>query len=171
MGDPMPAFAGVNHFALTVTDLDVSQRFYTDVLDFLAVLDFGYGRVCMHKPTGFTIGLMQHPEGRRAPFSELNTGLDHVGLAAADRDELVGWEGRFRALGVTHTPIQDMPLGHHLNFRDPDGIALEFQAPSAIYAAALAELRSGNLSDAEVLARAAEMVGEEFVARPVPRRP
>lgn len=163
----MPSFAGVNHFALTVTDLDASQRFYTGVLGFLAVLDFGHGRVCMHKPSGFTIGLVRHPDGTRAPFSELGTGLDHIGLAAADRDELVAWEERFRAMGVTHTPIQDMPLGHHLNFRDPDGIALEFQAPTTMYAAALADLRSRDVPDSEVLAQAAAMLGDEFVARPL----
>ena len=82
----MPAFAGVNHFALSVADLDVSQRFYTEVLGLVAVLDFGQGRVCMDRATGFTIGLTRHPDGTRTPFSELNTGLDHIGLAAADRD-------------------------------------------------------------------------------------
>ena len=162
----MPPFAGVNHFALSVTDLDVSQRFYSEVLGLLPVLDVGYGRVCMHKASGFTIGLMKHAQVLQAPFSELNPGLDHIGLAAADRDELVAWEARFRELGVVHSPIQDMPLGHHLNFRDPDGIALEFQAPNAMYAAALADLRSRDVSDSEVLANAAAMVGEDFVARP-----
>ena len=45
----MPSFAGVNHVALTVTDLDVSERFYTEVLGFRRVLDLGYGRLCMHQ--------------------------------------------------------------------------------------------------------------------------
>ncbi|HEY5820839.1 MAG TPA: VOC family protein [Propionibacteriaceae bacterium] len=161
----MPTFAGVNHFALTVTDLDVSERFYTDVLGFFTVLDVGYGRVCMHNPSGFTIALIKHPESSGAPFSELNAGLDHLGLAAADRDELEAWAERLRAHGVSFTPIQDLPLGHHLNFRDPDGIALELQAPSAPYAAALARLRTGEVSDAEVLVIAGQMVGEEFVPR------
>lgn len=162
----MPSFSGLNHFSLAVTDLDASQRFYTQVLDLLPVLDVGYARVLMHKGTGFTVAIVRHPEGGGAPFSEFNTGLDHIGLAAADRDELVAWEAKLRDLGVTCSPIQDMPLGHHLNFRDPDGIALEFQAPSAAYAAAMADLRSREVSDAEVLARAAEMLGEDFVARP-----
>lgn len=163
----MPSFAGVNHFALTVTDLDVSQRFYTEVFGLVAVLDVGYGRVCMDKSSGFTIGLMKHPEGTGESFSELNTGLDHIGLAVADRAELVQWQGKLEALGIDFTPIQDMLLGHHLNFRDPDGIALEFQAPSEPYAAALADLRSREVSDEELLARAAEMVGEDMVARPL----
>ena len=164
----MPQFAGINHVALSVTDLDVSQRFYTEVLGFLAVLDFGHGRVCLHKRTGFTIGLVQHPHGTGDRFSEGNTGLDHLGLAAADRVELVEWEARLEAAGVEHSPIQDMPLGHHLNFRDPDGIALELHAPTEMYAAALERMRTEDLSDDAVLAAAGEMVGAELVARPLP---
>jgi glyoxylase I family protein len=150
---------------VSVTDLDRSQRFYAEVLGFLAVLDVGYGRVCMYKGTGFTIALIRHAEARDATFNELNTGLGHIGLGAARRDELVVWEERFRAAGVPFTPIQDMPLGHHLNFRDPDGIALGFQAPSEIYAAALNELRSRDVSDTEVLDVARQLLGDEFVVR------
>ena len=162
----MVEFAGVNHFALSVSDLDVSQRFYSRVLGFLPLLDFGHGRVCMHKATGFTIGLIRHPQGVRAPFSELNAGLDHLGLSVANRDELVEWEERLRAERVDFTPIQDTELGHHLNFRDPDGIPLELQAPTEAYAAALADLRSREVSDTELLARAEQMLGPEIVARP-----
>lgn len=161
----MPTFAGINHVALSVADLDVSERFYTDVLGFLAVLDVGYGRVCMHKPTGFTIALIRHERDGRGGFEETNIGLDHLGLAAADREELVAWQERLEEAGVEHTPIQDMPLGYHLNFRDPDGIALEFQAPNAMYAAAVEEMQTQGLSDEAVLAAAEEMVGAEFVAR------
>jgi glyoxylase I family protein len=161
----MPPFAGVNHFALSVTDLDVSQRFYTEVLGLLAVLDVGYARVCMHKQTGFTIALVRHEDGTGAPFSERNTGLDHIGLTAKNREELMEWEERFKTSGVAFTPIQDTPLGHHLNFRDPDDIALEFQAPSDLYAAALSELHSRDVSDAEVLARAEQLLGAQSVAR------
>lgn len=56
----MITFAGVSHVAFTVTDLDASQRFYTDVLDFVVVMDVGYGRICMHPDTGFTLGLVKH---------------------------------------------------------------------------------------------------------------
>jgi glyoxylase I family protein len=155
----MPTFAGVDHLSLTVTDLDASRRFYTQVLDFIVVIDADEGCVCIHNPTGFVLGLMQHPGGTGAPFTELNTGLDHIGLTAASRDELVAWEQRFRAAGVVFTPIRDMDLGYHLNFRDPDGIALEFYAPNEAMAAALHRVRTGGVSTDEILAMAEQLLG------------
>ena len=106
----MVTFAGVDHVALTVTDLDASVRFYTQVLDFVVVMDVGYGRVCMHPPTGFTLALIKHAGADVAAFTELHTGLDHLGLGAESREELEEWEGRFDEHGVTYTPIRDMEM-------------------------------------------------------------
>ena len=154
----MAEFTGINHLALTVRDLDVSSAFYCDLLDFVEVLDVGYGRVCLHQQTGFTIALL-HPDGVSGDeFTPLRTGLDHLGLAAASRAELVQWEQRLQAAGVATSPIQDMPLGHHLNFTDPDGIALEFQAPNEMYAAALAQLKANPLPADELRRQGAELL-------------
>ena len=153
----MPSFAGINHIALTVRDLDVSERFYCDLLAFTAILDVGYGRICIHRPSGFTIALLRPDGAEDEPFSPLRTGLDHIGLAAASREELEEWQQRLQEAQVPCTPIQDMPLGHHLNFTDPDGIALEFQAPNATFDMALGVLRS-DLPDETVRARAAELL-------------
>jgi glyoxylase I family protein len=161
----MPAFAGVDHLSLTVTDLDVSERFYTDVLGFSVVVDFGTVRSLWHRPTGFFLSLTRHDGGSAARFSELNPGVDHIGLVATDREALEAWEGRFRRAGVEFTPIRDMPLGYHLNFRDPDGIALEFMAPNAVFTAALQELRDRDLSRAEIRVRAEELLG---ISLPLP---
>ena len=158
----MPTFAGVNHVALTVTDLDVSERFYTEVLGFRRALDIGYGRLCMHQATGFVLALLRHPHAFGGRFSELTTGLDHLGFTAADRDELVEWQARLHGAGVEYTPIRDMPLGYHLNFRDPDGIALEFQAPTEAYAAMLADVATREVSDDEVAQLARHMLGDEL---------
>lgn len=161
----MPAFAGVQHLSLTVTDLDRSTRFYTEVLDLMVALDFGYGRVCFHPPTGFMLGLVRHPAGTGRPFTELDTGLDHLGLAAGSRDELVEWERRFDELGVTYTPIRDMEFGAHLNFRDPDGIPLEFFAPGPLLAGALEESRTTAASRDEILAFVGQKVGADLLPR------
>ena len=128
----MVTFAGVSHVAFTVTDLDASERFYTEVLDFVVVMDVGYGRICMHPGTGFTLGLIRHEGAHGGSFTELSTGLDHLGLVASSREELEAWERRFDEHGVTYTPIRDMEMGYHLNFRDPDGIALELDAPNEL---------------------------------------
>jgi glyoxylase I family protein len=148
----MVMFAGVSHVALTVTDLEVSQRFYTEVLGFVVVLDMGYGRVCMHPATGFMLALLRHAEARGGPFSELSTGLDHLGLVASSREELEAWERRFEEHGVTYTPIRDMEMGSHLNFRDPDGIALEFWIPNDLMLQAQQALASGQVGSAEIAA-------------------
>ncbi len=158
----MPTFAGVNHLSLSVTDLDVSEGFYTRLFGMRRVLDVGYGRILMHQSTGFVLALLHLPDATGGRFSELVTGLDHVGFAATDRAELVEWEERMREQGVEHTPIRDMALGYHLNFRDPDGIALELQAPTAQYSAMLADVAHRELSDEEVAAIAARLVGAEM---------
>lgn len=148
----MVTFAGVNHVALSVTDLEVSRRFYTEVLDFVLVLDVGYGRILMHPQTGFMLALVHPDEASGAPFTELTTGLDHLGLTADSREELEEWERRFDEHGVVYTPIRDMELGHHLNFRDPDGIALEFYVPNAYLVAGRQALSEGHTSQEEIAA-------------------
>ena len=158
-------FRGVDHVSLAVTDLDVSAKFYTAVLGFTVVLDFGYGLVCMYKATGFMLSLIRHPDGSGTRFTHRQTGLDHLGLTARSRAELLGWEQRLRELDVEFTPVRDSELGHHLNFRDPDGIALEFYAPNDRFSAALDELRSREFSDEELLDGAEQLGLGAYVAR------
>lgn len=156
----MAVFSGVNHVSFSVTDLEASERFYTAVLGLRRILDVGYARILIDQQSGFVIALVHHPEAASGRFSELATGLDHLGFAAADRAELEEWEARLDELGVEHSPITDVPLGHHLNFRDPDGIALELQAPTAQYAAVLADVATREVSDEEVAALAVALLGE-----------
>lgn len=149
----MPSFKGVDHLCLSVTDLDRSEHFYTTVLDFTPLMDFGYVRTLLHRPTSFLLALALPAGQSGQAFSELQTGLDHIGLVAGSRDELEEWVSRFDAAGVTYTPIRDMPFGHHLNFRDPDGIPLELYAPNEITTQGYEALRVGDISAEEGRAR------------------
>ena len=162
----MVTFAGVSHVALTVTDLDVSVRFYTEVLDFVEVMDVGYGRICLHPATAFTLGLVKHADADGGPFSELSTGLDHLGLVASSRAELEAWERRFDELGVSYTPIRDMELGYHLNFRDPDGIALELDAPNELWLEARRMLAAGPPDPGVYADFVSRHLGSELLPRP-----
>jgi catechol-2,3-dioxygenase len=78
------------------------------------------------------IGLHEHPDTDvNIPFTELRTGLDHIGFGCADRTTLESWVSRLNDLGISHGGIVDADYGSGLSFRDPDGIALEFFAPPA----------------------------------------
>jgi glyoxylase I family protein len=158
----MVTFAGVDHVALTVTDLDVSQRFYTELLGFVVVMDVGYGRICMHPSTGFSLALLKHPDARGGAFTELHTGLDHLGLATASREELEEWERRFDDYGVSYTPIRDMEMGFHLNFRDPDGIALELSAPNELLLTARRLMAAGDLTASDIAAFVSENLSPDL---------
>jgi glyoxylase I family protein len=163
-----PGFAGIDHVALTVTDLDVSERFYTEVLGFVVVMDVGTGRICMHPATGFVLALLVHDGGTGQAFSELNVGADHLGLASASREELEWWQARFDELGVTYTPIRDETFGSHLNFRDPDDIALELSCSNELMAAAQAAMATGRMTSEDIASFIAENVSEEFVVHEHP---
>ena len=152
----MPDFDGVGHVSLSVTDLDRSERFYTEVLGLLRVADFGYTRILVHRPSSLMVGLVRHDESPGASFTQHTPGLGHRGLAVSSREELVSGERRLDALGVAYTPIRDMELGHHLNFRDPDGIALELNAPNAVHHQWLAELREREVPREEIDRRVQE---------------
>ncbi|GAA3602806.1 VOC family protein [Microlunatus ginsengisoli] len=161
----MVTFAGVAHVAFTVTDLDVSQRFYAEVLDFVPVMDVGYGRILMHPGTGFGLALLRHEGAHGGRFTELTTGVDHLGFVASSREELEQWERRFDEHGVTYTPIRDMELGSHLNFRDPDNIALELTVPNELMITAQQALASGQAGPAEIAAFVAENLDPALVPR------
>jgi catechol-2,3-dioxygenase len=125
-------FQGVSHVAITVTDLAVSKEWYGRVLGWQPVMEgsgdgvvFSLGAL----PGGPMIGLRQYDKGSGKAFDPNQTGLDHLAFAATSRDELPDWERRFAELDVTFVPTQNEPYGHVLNFKDPDGIALEIFAP------------------------------------------
>lgn len=163
MSAPVSAPA-VDHLTLSVTDLDAAQRFYCTLLGLVRLADFGSVRVLVHPPTGFTLSLARHGTGG-GRFDETRTGLDHLGLACATLEELEARQAQLAAMGATYTPIREMAFGWHLNFRDPDGIALEFTVPGARLTRGYAELRDGDLTQEQIDARARELLAEAGVSR------
>jgi catechol-2,3-dioxygenase len=131
----MSDFPGIGHVAVTVTDLSVSRPWYQRLIGAAPVLDEATDGGFHHTVfliEGTLLGLHEHP--RTDPddtFSELRTGLDHIGFGCPHRDSLLSWEGRLDDLGIPHGGIVDAHYGSGLGFRDPDGIALELFAPPA----------------------------------------
>lgn len=128
----MPTFTGISHLDLSVVDVDASAQWYVDVLGLRQLarqeLDGRIMVILAHPETRLIIGLNQHAARTAERFDEANPGLDHVGFAVAERDDLIALEAHLEELGVEHSPVTDAPsgVGTALVFRDPDNIQLEF---------------------------------------------
>ena len=137
--------ARLHHIALTVRDLDASVTWYEQVFAVQHVMDAphegGTARILIDESSSLFFALHTHDEASGDEFSERRTGLDHVGMVVAAREDLVRWQDHLEQHGVrradradrplTQSPIADEPYGAVLVFRDPDNIQLEMFAPPA----------------------------------------
>ena len=132
---------GFGHVRLTVTDVTRSRAFYDRVFGFpvafevpdgaddatRASLAFLYGGVIYALPGGGLLGLRPvATEGDR--FDEDRVGLDHLSLAVPTADDLHAAAALLDEAGVAHEGVKDIGVASILEFRDPDGIALELIA-------------------------------------------
>ena len=123
----------VNHIALTVTDRDRSREFYTSLLGFQFIVEFGPKYLLSNNSV--ILALNPAPDPTRAiandRFDENRVGLDHVSLNVAGHAELEKAVKLFDERGVPHGEIKDLDgLGIYvLAFRDPDNIQVELTAP------------------------------------------
>ena len=128
----MPDITGIHHVSVTVSDIERSVPWYSEVLGLVTLMKEehpgGAGHaVVLGKPDwSMCVGVHTHPTNERERFAETRTGLDHVSFGVSNRAELGSWEARLTELGVEHSPISDQQGYSVLVFRDPDNIQLEF---------------------------------------------
>jgi catechol 2,3-dioxygenase-like lactoylglutathione lyase family enzyme len=128
------AMPAITHVAVTVSNLALSEAWYTRVLGVEPVLDEDTGPFhhIVYALGNTLLGLHGFPDlVSSAAFDERRVGLDHIAFGCASRAELVQWAARLDALGVAHGDIVDAGYGSGLSFRDPDNIAFELFAPPA----------------------------------------
>ena len=132
-----------HHIRLTVTDVERSRAFYTEVLGFDVALDGAppddpgglvadtlQGGVVLVN-AGVMVGLRPvdaaHADDRFDPY---RVGLDHVSFSVGSRQDLDTAVTVFDRHGVEHGPIREVPaMGMaFLAAFDPDGIAVELTA-------------------------------------------
>lgn len=129
----MPSFSGIDHIALTVSDLTLSVAFYESVLDAQpqgTMTDGTFTRCVLALPGRTHLGLTQHDIGSGRGFDATSPGLDHLAFACESREQLTTWAEHLDTLGVLHGGVHDASYGSALSFADPDGNALEFFAPA-----------------------------------------
>ena len=126
------------HVRLTVTDIDRSRRFYDDVFGLPVAfqlppdaddatreqLSFLFGGV-IYQLGDSLLGLRPVAEDG---FDEDRTGLDHLSFRVGSRADLDDATALLDRLGVPHGGVKDIGAGAIVEFRDPDGIALELYA-------------------------------------------
>ena len=135
---PIPT-RSFHHVRLTVTDIDRSRAFYDDVFGLPVAMEmpadaddatreqlaFLYGGV-VYALGDSLFGL--RPVGGD-DFDEDRTGLDHLSFAVDSRADLDAAAAMLDERGIAHGGVKDIGVGSILEFRDPDGIALELFAP------------------------------------------
>jgi glyoxylase I family protein len=135
----------VHHLRLTVTDIERSRAFYTELLGFDVAVESPppddpsaneafkilFGGVVMTRGN-LIMGLRpMAPSGDR--FDPDRVGLDHLSFSVGSRDDLENALRLFDERGVSHGEITALPsFGIDvLSFADPDGVQLELTAPAA----------------------------------------
>lgn len=122
----------IQHVALSVTDIQRSGRWYQDLFGFQKVAEFSDPPLEIYlTPDGQALDLREDPGVVKEPFTQTHVGLDHLAFVCLDRADFDAWLERLTTLGVENSGVQESPFGTHVNFRDPDGIPLEFYLPAA----------------------------------------
>jgi catechol 2,3-dioxygenase-like lactoylglutathione lyase family enzyme len=120
-----PSVLALHHVRVPVTDVLVSQDWYSEVLGFRPTLvveeeNAVTGVVSVH-PSGVVVGLHSAPKQAAAL-----AGFAVIGLSVGD---LRQWVAHLDAFGVSHSGITDGHLGECLRLRDPDGLVIELHTP------------------------------------------
>lgn len=138
------ATTGLHHVRITVTDLERSKAFYSDLLGFeVAAQSEGhpsdpsvradpdqlYGG-CVFVTNGMLFGLRPVAPVDDA-FDSERVGLDHISFAVAGRADLDRATETLDAADVPHGEVRELDAFGIaiLSFDDPDGIHLELTAP------------------------------------------
>ena len=146
------AFPGLQHVAITVTDLERSTAWYTRLFGAAPVLDEDEESGTFHHTVflldgGMLFGLHTHIAGNSGDQAdETRTGLDHIGFALADTPSSSSGASRLDELGIAHGGIKKASYGSGVSFRDPDNIALEFFIASGTDEPAMVSMAARSVS-------------------------
>lgn len=127
----MPGVQGINHVSLAVSDVAASASWYEKVFAARRLFEDKNDQyqMAIMMIAGVIVGLQRKAADAGDRFSEFRTGLDHAGFGVATRAEVDAWKEHLDTLGVQNSGVIQDAFGNHLNFRDPDNIALEIFAP------------------------------------------
>ena len=127
MSDVSPV-SGFSHVQLLVSDVALSERWYTVVLGLerLVAADDGTYVALRHRPSGVVV-VLSVEDGADLPQGAAGR-LDHLAFGVEDADALVGWATHLRDHGIENPGVADEDGRSSLKLTDPDGMQIELVA-------------------------------------------
>ena len=113
--------AGLDHVALTASDLDRAAKWYVEVLGFERMHAGVWGDVPTFVGIGGT-GIALFPK-RRGDGGDIDDCIGHVAFRATGAEFLTA-QGELKARNIPFD-FEDHEISHSIYFRDPDGNRLE----------------------------------------------
>ena len=137
--------ASVNHLVLNVRDIEVSHRFYTEVMGFqqcgelthTMTMRFYRGDASRHHD--FALVQVNDPEHAPPPepwTMEPNAiGVNHIAVAYPDRESFLNQLRHMKANGVEFLVRGNHGMTHSAYIADPDGYGLEvlYEVPAEVW--------------------------------------
>jgi len=140
--------AGVSHLVLNVRDIEVSHRFWTEVVGFQQCAALEPGRLTMRFYRGgmpghhhdLALAQVVNPDALGAPsnwsMAGQASGLNHVAIQYPDRETWLRQVAHLQASGVPFLQRGDHGMSHSVYIQDPDGHGIEclYDLPEEVWA-------------------------------------
>jgi catechol 2,3-dioxygenase len=127
--------ARINHVVLNVRDIDVSHRFYTEVLGFeqcgdlthTMTMRFYRGDASRHHDLALVQVGDPDPQADAATWAmdPHHVGVNHIAIGYPDRQSWLDQIRHMKASGVTFVRRGNHGMTHSAYFADPDGYGIE----------------------------------------------
>ncbi|NCC24318.1 MAG: VOC family protein [Deltaproteobacteria bacterium] len=131
-------YTGVNHLALTTTDMEATIRFWRDLLGLPLVAGLGergYRQYFFSLTDRDMVAFFEWPEGRRPSLKDHGVptreplAFDHVSIGVESDDDLWVLKDRLEAAGFWVSEVMDHGFIHSIYSFDPNDIPIEFSSP------------------------------------------
>ena len=166
---------GINHMVLNVRDLEVSHRFWTEIMGFRCVAELkpipgrkrpkmrfysgvdGEGNVTHHDLALAEVPKTESNGGAPEPWDLMpgRVGLNHVAIAWPDRESWLKQVAFLRSKGVPFHRRVNHGMTHSVYISDPDGHGIEvlYELPREVW--------EGDIDGAQNYSEALPTEGEE----------
>jgi catechol 2,3-dioxygenase len=137
---------GISHLVLNVRDIDVAEKFYTEVLGFEQCGDLeGRPGMTMRFYRGadnhhHDLALVQVAQGDHAPprkwsMAPRATGINHIALCYPDREAWLNQINHMKAMDVEFLVRGNHGMTHSVYVADPDGNGIEvlYELPTEVW--------------------------------------